>query len=139
MKKFLRKNSRLVALVMFGIFLAVVVIVAAVSVSQSNLATEIPAKPITLPATTDAATEITQLQTDFSKEKITEISIPSSETAEDTTPCEFDYILNKNTKKFHLPTCASAKKIKDINREEYKGTKDDLISKGYFPCGNCKP
>ena len=137
MKKFLRKNSRLVALVMFGIFLAVVVIVAVVS--QSNSATEIPAKPITLPATTDAATEITQFQTDFSKEKITEISIPSSETAEDTTPCEFDYILNKNTKKFHLPTCASAKKIKDTNREEYKGTKDDLISEGYSPCGNCKP
>lgn len=49
------------------------------------------------------------------------------------------YILNTNTNKFHYPSCKSAKKIKDKNREEYTGTRDELISWGYSPCGNCCP
>ena len=50
-----------------------------------------------------------------------------------------EYVLNKNTKKFHEPGCGSAKTIKDSNREEYTGSREDLIDMGYSPCGNCKP
>lgn len=49
------------------------------------------------------------------------------------------YVLNTNTKKFHYPDCPSAAKIKDSNREEYTGSRDDLISQGYEPCKNCNP
>ena len=50
-----------------------------------------------------------------------------------------DYILNTNTKKFHYPTCASVKKMKDKNKKEFHGTRDEVIAKGYDPCGNCHP
>ena len=43
------------------------------------------------------------------------------------------YILNTNTKKFHLKSCSSAKNLPDKNREEYSGNRNDLISKGYEP------
>ena len=49
------------------------------------------------------------------------------------------YILNQNTKKFHKPSCSSVKTIKDTNRGEFTGSRDDLISQGYEPCGRCHP
>lgn len=49
------------------------------------------------------------------------------------------YILNTNTLKFHEPTCSSTKDTKKKNKEEYHGTRDDLIARGYSPCGVCKP
>lgn len=49
------------------------------------------------------------------------------------------YVLNNSTKKFHLPECASADKIKSENREETKTSRKSLMSMGYEPCGNCNP
>lgn len=49
------------------------------------------------------------------------------------------YVLNTNSKKFHDPNCSSADDIKEENRQEYKGTREDLIEDGYDPCGRCKP
>ena len=50
-----------------------------------------------------------------------------------------DYILNTNTKKFHYPTCSSVKDMKEENKLEFHGTRDEVIAKGYSPCGRCKP
>ncbi len=50
-----------------------------------------------------------------------------------------EYVLNTNTKKFHLPSCASAEKIQDANKENYKGDREQLVQNGYEPCGSCKP
>lgn len=62
------------------------------------------------------------------------------ETEEDTVSSEQqEYILNKNTKKFHDPDCSGAKDILQGNKEEYKGTREYLIEEGYEPCGICKP
>lgn len=52
---------------------------------------------------------------------------------------EQHYILNTNTMKFHEPSCSSAQKISRKNRKEYTGSREDLISQGYDPCGNCHP
>lgn len=49
------------------------------------------------------------------------------------------YILNTNSKKFHYPDCSSVGKIKNNNRGEFSGTRDELIAQGYSPCGNCNP
>ena len=49
------------------------------------------------------------------------------------------YILNKNTKKFHYPSCSSVKKMKESNKLSYTGTRDEVIAMGYKPCGNCHP
>jgi len=50
-----------------------------------------------------------------------------------------DYVLNKNTKKFHYPNCRSVSKIKASNRWDYHGTREEIIAMGYDPCGNCHP
>ncbi len=50
-----------------------------------------------------------------------------------------DYVLNTNSKKIHLPECSSAKSMSDKNREEYYGTKDELLNKGYSACSQCNP
>ena len=49
------------------------------------------------------------------------------------------YILNTSSKKFHLPACSGAASISKANRQEYAGTREELISQGYSPCGTCKP
>lgn len=50
-----------------------------------------------------------------------------------------EYILNTSTKRFHFPTCPNAEKISDDNKEIYSGKREELIQKGYEPCGNCNP
>ena len=49
------------------------------------------------------------------------------------------YVLNTNTKKFHEVNCGSVVKMKASNRQEYSGTREELLDMGYSPCGNCKP
>lgn len=49
------------------------------------------------------------------------------------------FVLNTSGKKFHLPTCSSATSMKAENREEYTGSREELISQGYEACGKCKP
>lgn len=49
------------------------------------------------------------------------------------------YVLNKDTHKFHKPSCADVKKISADNREDYNGSRDQLISDGYMACKKCNP
>ncbi|MDE7311308.1 MAG: DNA/RNA non-specific endonuclease [Eubacterium sp.] len=50
-----------------------------------------------------------------------------------------NYILNVNTKKFHLPSCSSAEKIQKENKENFTGDREQLVRNGYEPCGSCNP
>ena len=52
---------------------------------------------------------------------------------------ECDYILNKNTKKFHHVWCSSVKQMKSSNTKEFTGTRDEVIDMGYSPCKRCNP
>lgn len=52
---------------------------------------------------------------------------------------EASYVLNTNSKKFHLPGCPSVGKMKESNRQDYTGSREDLIGQGYSPCGQCNP
>lgn len=49
------------------------------------------------------------------------------------------YILNTSTKKFHVPSCASVKQMKESNTEKFTGSRDEVTSMGYDPCGRCNP
>lgn len=49
------------------------------------------------------------------------------------------YILNTNTMKFHLPSCKNAGEINEKNKEQYSGTREEVLSQGYSPCKNCNP
>lgn len=50
-----------------------------------------------------------------------------------------EYILNTNTKVFHLPKCSYVESISDKNKEVYTGTRDSVIDMGYESCGHCNP
>lgn len=67
---------------------------------------------------------------------------PETETEaepEPETQPENSYVLNTNSKKFHLPHCGSVKKMKDKNRKDVVDTRDNIISQGYAPCKKCCP
>ena len=49
------------------------------------------------------------------------------------------YILNKNTKKFHIDGCYSIKRMSDKNKVEYNGTMSEVINMRYEPCQICNP
>lgn len=49
------------------------------------------------------------------------------------------YILNTNTKKYHLSTCTGVDDIKDGHKEETTKTKQELQKEGYSPCKRCNP
>ena len=52
---------------------------------------------------------------------------------------EQTYILNTNTKKFHLPSCSSVHNMKKKNKKEVTAKREDLINEGYEPCKSCNP
>lgn len=49
------------------------------------------------------------------------------------------YVLNTNSHKFHRPDCTGISDMKESARQNYKGTRENLIAQGYAPCGKCKP
>ena len=52
---------------------------------------------------------------------------------------EADYVLNTNSMRFHLPSCSSVDQMSEQNRQDFHGTREELIEQGYEPCGNCNP
>lgn len=50
-----------------------------------------------------------------------------------------EYILNTNSKKFHLSECSAVNKIKVENKEVSTKTRDELIAEGYAACKQCNP
>ncbi len=69
----------------------------------------------------------------------TAVSKSSAATTNTSAPAgNVTYILNKNTKKFHYPTCSSVSDMKEKNKIYFTGTRDE-IPKGYVACKKCKP
>lgn len=52
-------------------------------------------------------------------------------------PTVMEYVLNTNSMKFHYPECSSVADMSAKNREDYTGTREDLLAQGYSPCGVC--
>ena len=50
-----------------------------------------------------------------------------------------DYVLNIGRMRFHYPNCSSVGQMSDKNKQEYTGSREDLIDQGYQPCGSCNP
>ncbi|MDO4647103.1 MAG: DNA/RNA non-specific endonuclease [Eubacteriales bacterium] len=71
-------------------------------------------------------------QSDFSRDS--EAWASSQENEEST------YILNTNTKRFHLPSCSSVGQMKEKNKQEFTGSRETLMKDMHYePCGNCHP
>ena len=52
----------------------------------------------------------------------------------DVEPADTTYIGNRNSRKFHLPTCSG---LPAENNQVIFDNYDDAIAAGYTPCGNC--
>ena len=61
------------------------------------------------------------------------------ETGDSQKEEEVTYIVNTNTRKFHLPDCSSVKDMKAKNKIKFTGTKKELTDQGIEPCGRCNP
>ncbi|MCI6465198.1 MULTISPECIES: ComEC/Rec2 family competence protein [Faecalicatena] len=57
--------------------------------------------------------------------------------AQKDTKNSTSYILNTNTKKIHLPSCKSVKRMSDKNKEKTSQSIEELKKEGYTPCQNC--
>lgn len=86
---------------------------------------------------TSDGTEVTFSYGEYHKDSDT--SAAEIEESQQPDTISETYILNTNSRKFHRPDCSSASQISDANREEYTGTREELIEQGYTPCGYCKP
>lgn len=75
---------------------------------------------------------------DNSLEQIKTLETDSIEPGEEENSGQ-NYVVNKNTKKFHYPHCSSVKDIKESNRWNYHGTRQELIDMDYVPCKQCIP
>lgn len=88
-------------------------------------------------AGTESEFESESAQTTFETESVAETDVLVTDHCIENA--EITYVLNKNSKKFHEIDCSSVKTIKDKNREDFTGTRDEALSLGYEPCGRCKP
>ena len=129
LKKYVKGGIKSVAVI-------VLVILTLLTVPTSETTDDGITPETTLSTIVNENTEATQENTiavDPTTEPPTE---PATEPATDNGR---DYVLNTSTMKFHYPSCSSADDIKDANRAEYHGTREELIEKGYDPCGRCHP
>lgn len=67
------------------------------------------------------------------------VAPPDATSYQQADALNYKYVLNKNTKKFHVPECDSVNDMKEKNKEYFNGTREEAISKGYTPCGRCHP
>lgn len=100
--------------------------------------------PVMTEAVTEATTVVTTEETTVVTTAVTTAATTVATTvattaATEPAPSGIDYILNKNTKKFHYPQCSSVKQMKESNKWYYTGTRESVISMGYSSCGKCHP
>ena len=52
---------------------------------------------------------------------------------------DITYVININSGKFHRPECSSVRDMNQHNRRDFSGEREELITRGYEPCGKCRP
>jgi len=77
-----------------------------------------------------------KVEWDGKNKKISVTSKDNINTVEQTA--EYKYVGSAESNKYHLPSCRYAKEISEKNLVKFKD-KSDAESKGYEPCGACKP
>ncbi|WP_291288647.1 DNA/RNA non-specific endonuclease [Enorma sp.] len=79
------------------------------------------------------------LEIDYETGESWRVESASAGSGEQGVAVETTYVLNTSSMKFHMPDCDSVDDMSARNREEYTGTRDELIARGYEPCGGCHP
>ena len=50
-----------------------------------------------------------------------------------------EYVLNTNSKKFHVPSCSSVDQMSAKNRQDVTDTRENIVGRGFEPCKRCNP
>lgn len=87
----------------------------------------------------DEDSDIDDYDDSLDSEGIDSEELDEDEDAEDEEGSAITYVLNTNTKKFHYSDCYSVDQMKDKNKLIEETTRENLIERGYDPCGNCNP
>ena len=90
----------------------------------------------------DSSTSPTGNKTNNSGEKTQSSSTSSNSNAKPSSSSNAKaatYVLNTGSMKFHKPSCQGAQNMSGSNKKTVKATRDELIKKGYAPCGSCNP
>ena len=93
-----------------------------------------------VPVSTDTS-EITQDLSENTREKETEKKTEAqttTPTAEAKPIVKNDFVINKNTGKFHSPTCHYVDMMNEENKDFVSSTRQDLVDEGYSPCLLCQ-
>ena len=106
-----------------------------VQTTEEPITEEITAEEWTSEAQT---TEAQNIEEQTSEEKTTEEQTTEQQITE-LEQVSTSYVLNTNTGKFHKLNCSTLGTMNDANREDYYGTRDEVINMGYSPCGRCNP
>ena len=111
--------------------------------TETEKSTEESEESQTEEPTEEPTEESEKAETEESAEDPSESEEPETEESTEEVPENEEnkrtYILNTNTKKFHYPWCDSVNRMKDKNKQEYTGTREEIINMGYDPCKNCNP
>lgn len=69
------------------------------------------------------------------------VTTPKKETNQQTQNVSptVNYIANKNSKKLHYTWCHSVDQMKESNKVYLTCTREQALSQGFSPCGNCEP
>ncbi len=105
--------------------------------SQAESATETTAQAESATETTAQVESVpeTSAETTTQAESVPETLAETTAKAESA---EVKYVLNTNSKKFHLPDCSSAKRISQENYGTVS-SREEAIADGYSPCKICNP
>ena len=87
----------------------------------------------------DQVNEVKEISTETQTQSTKDDTSPANNAKSANEDISHIYILNKNTKVFHEVGCSSVSKMKDSNKEEFSGSRDSVINRGYKPCSKCNP
>lgn len=82
----------------------------------------------------------TETETETQKYEQPIVDVPAVPSNDSESQADvFSYVLNTNSKKFHLPSCDSVRDMKAKNRKDVNWSRDAVIEAGYQPCKRCNP
>lgn len=87
----------------------------------------------------EAATAAPWVSTEFATAIPTETPPPAGNVALPEESVTGTWVLNTSSMRFHRPGCSSVSTIKEKNRSDFTGPREELVEQGYKPCGVCKP
>lgn len=139
-------NKTLLNILIFAVVLIIFLVICLIFSIQKNRS---DSSPVVQPNSSYSYNDTSSDNSSYSKDNSSE-STKSSEDSSDLSSIiesaeksedgqQRDYVLSTKTKKFHLPSCSSTKKLKDSNRQDVHTTRDNLIDQGYSACKKCCP